>query len=219
MYRDLVGVIDVCFDVPFTFQGMDEGTTDVVAPAVERSDPKFLLAHMRRNSTGKIGGSCVRQPVASRFMRASMGSCHDLCKHGYRPVTETNKDTEPVLRKKSRISGSCGGADGENLGCMESGGCRRVAVEPKVRKEKGSLPRIGSNLSKGQPDRSRKTGSSKRTALNAGKDRLDVPDVGTSSNDMNMAEGKGQKEPELCTSQRNLADLHEPDSLPGELVL
>ncbi|KAI4329644.1 hypothetical protein MLD38_028009 [Melastoma candidum] len=194
---------------------MDEGMTDAVVSAVEKSDPKFLLAHVRRKPNGKTGGSCIRQPVVSRFMRASMGSCHDLCKHGTRLVVETGKDAESLLRKKSRVLGSYGSGNGENLGCMENGGCRRVVAETKVGKEKGSLPRIGSNLSKGHVDRFRRMASLKRAASNAGKDQLDVPDVGTSSNDTKVADGKWQNEIELHTLERNLADLHEPDSLPG----
>uniref|UniRef100_A0A1D1XKN8 Calmodulin-binding domain-containing protein n=1 Tax=Anthurium amnicola TaxID=1678845 RepID=A0A1D1XKN8_9ARAE len=86
---------------------MDEEQTEGVPLTVT---PEMTnLKDVRRNSTGKVSATTSLSKsnsggkISSRYLRASMGSCHDFCKYGGKHSFET-KARSPLI---SRFSGSC----------------------------------------------------------------------------------------------------------------
>lgn len=63
-----------------------------------------LRGQLRRNSTGIMAAPNLQPPILSRYLRASMGSCHDFCKYGRKHNSEA---TANFLRsrRKAAISG------------------------------------------------------------------------------------------------------------------
>ncbi|KAG6720935.1 hypothetical protein I3843_03G087200 [Carya illinoinensis] len=72
----------------------------------ERTKPN--VNNLRRSSTGKVSSSTPEESVLPHYLRASTGSCHDLCKYGRCHALEA-KARRPMLKrvnKKACDSGS-----------------------------------------------------------------------------------------------------------------
>ncbi|XP_030441695.1 uncharacterized protein LOC115663860 [Syzygium oleosum] len=60
-----------------------------------------LCAQLRRNSTGIMAAPNLQPPILSRYLRASMGSCHDMCKYGRKHNSEA---TTNYLRSRRKAA-------------------------------------------------------------------------------------------------------------------
>ncbi|XP_030533453.2 uncharacterized protein LOC115743015 [Rhodamnia argentea] len=60
-----------------------------------------LHGQLRRNSTGIMAAPNLQPPILSRYLRASMGSCHDLCKYGRKHNSEA---TANFLRSRRKAA-------------------------------------------------------------------------------------------------------------------
>lgn len=63
-----------------------------------------LCGHLRRKSTGIMAAPNLQPPIPSRYLRASMGSCHDFCKYGRKHNSEV-RTNYLRSRRKAATSG------------------------------------------------------------------------------------------------------------------
>ncbi|GAB4860820.1 hypothetical protein Ancab_035982 [Ancistrocladus abbreviatus] len=68
-----------------------------IGNTVPSGETERMVGHQRRNSTTMVGAPIHKLKVPSRYLRASAGSCHDLCKYGRKnDFAENGKG--PMLR-------------------------------------------------------------------------------------------------------------------------
>lgn len=77
---------------------MAEITNSQVTPNTTKLD----RSHSRRNSTGKIVPPKNGEKILPRYLRASIGSCHDLCKYGRKDSFEEMKESHYIPTRVAR---------------------------------------------------------------------------------------------------------------------
>ncbi|KAJ4713115.1 Calmodulin-binding domain [Melia azedarach] len=74
----------------------EEGINDLGIPDTVQHEG----FHIRRNSSGKIGSLSGGMKIHSRYLRPSLGSCHDFCKYGAEHALEMKATVcMPVLKE------------------------------------------------------------------------------------------------------------------------
>ncbi|KAF7123597.1 hypothetical protein RHSIM_Rhsim12G0153000 [Rhododendron simsii] len=91
--------------------------------------------HTRRNSTGNLHISKERLKILPRYLRASLGSCHDFCKYGVEDSLE-KKARSPIPRQITERSGDGQDQDKDvNLEEIKN----KLQIKPKALPDSKSL--------------------------------------------------------------------------------
>uniref|UniRef100_A0A5B6ZU46 Putative microtubule-associated protein futsch-like n=2 Tax=Davidia involucrata TaxID=16924 RepID=A0A5B6ZU46_DAVIN len=84
-------VVEETLDIPVTIEKIElEGGHIRRNLSRNLSIPNIEGGHIRRNLIRNLSIPNSGLKVPSRYLRASVGSCHDFCKHGTQHVSETN---------------------------------------------------------------------------------------------------------------------------------